>query len=441
MRSPNPALVGAVLALAGALPAAGQAPAATPDTLRLGDVLAAVAASPAVRAAQLGVEALDAEADAADAWPDPTFGVGVQPLPMQTAHGSQRSEWRLEQMVPWPGTLGLRREAAGHAAAAAAARADALLLDLTLEAQEAYHTLARVQAEEALVRAFRQRLDAFAKSAAVSYEVGRGPQAAILRAQTEAWRMEERLVQLRQEQALALADLARLMDRPDLALAVTAGTVVVAEPEIQTDVEGLTALARRLRPELAALEAERRRAEAEVALARKAFYPEIGASVTYFDMAATEVPASDHAPATTTSGADALAVGVTVRVPLDRASRRASLDAARLRAREAETRREALDSAIEAGIAAHLHHMHHERETLWVYRNRLIPQAASTAEATLAAYTTGQADFLALLDAERTLFEFRLMEAEVASRYGVAAARLARALGLPSYEALNTVLP
>ncbi|HLT47736.1 MAG TPA: hypothetical protein VK002_10955, partial [Rubricoccaceae bacterium] len=103
MRSPNPALVGAVLALAGALPAAGQAPAATPDTLRLGDVLAAVAASPAVRAAQLGVEALDAEADAADAWPDPTFGVGVQPLPMQTAHGSQRSEWRLEQMVPWPG--------------------------------------------------------------------------------------------------------------------------------------------------------------------------------------------------------------------------------------------------------------------------------------------------------------------------------------------------
>src|SRR5690606_37959282 len=128
-------------------------------------------------------------------------------------------------------------------------------------------------------------------------------------------------------------------------------------------------------------------------------------------------------------------------VPLDRASRRASLDAARLRAREAETRREALDSAIEAGIAAHLHHMHHERETLWVYRNRLIPQAASTAEATLAAYTTGQADFLALLDAERALFEFRLMEAEVASRYGVAAARLARALGLPSYEALNTVLP
>jgi outer membrane protein TolC len=430
-----------MLALAGALPAAGQAPAATPDTLRLAEVLAAVSAAPAVRAAQLDAAALDAEAGAAGAWPDPTVGVGVQPIPMQTAHGAQRSEWRLEQMVPWPGTRGLRREAAGHAADAADARADALLLDLSLEAQEAYHALARVQAEEALVRAFRQRLDAFAEAAAVRYEVGRGPQAAILRAQTEAWRMEERLVQLRQARALALATLARLMDRPALALDAAPGAVVVAEPGILTDVAGLTALARRLRPETAALEAERRRAEAEVALAEKAFYPEIGASVTYFDVAATAVPASDHAPATTTSGADALAVGVSVRVPLDRASRRAQREAARLRVREVAARREALDVAIEAGVAAHLHHLHHERETLWVYRNRLIPQAETTVEATLTAYTTGQADFLTLLDAERALFELRLMAAEASSRHGLAAARLARALGLPTLEALPTLLP
>lgn len=438
MRLPNPVLVGAVLALAGALPAVGQTP---PDTLRLDAVLAAVAASSPVRAAQLGAAALDAEAGAADAWPDPTFGVGVQPIPMQTAHGSQRSEWRLEQMVPWPGTLGLRREAAADAADAVDARADAVLLDLTLEAQEAYFTLARVQAEEALVRAFRQRLDAFVEAAATRYEVGRGPQAAILRAQTEAWGTEEQLVQLDQERALALATLARLLEQPALALDATARAVTVEEPSGRLEIAEITALARRLRPDIAALDAERRQAEAEVALAEKAFYPEIGASVTYFDMAATEVAATEHTPATTTSGADALALGVTVRVPLDRASRRARLEAARLRAREAEARQAALDAAVEADVAAHLHHVHHELETLWVYRHRLLPQAETTVEATLAAYTTGTADFLTLLDAERSLFELRLAEAEASSRLRVAGARLARALGLPTLDALETARP
>ena len=45
----------------------------------------------------------------------------VAPYPILTARGTQRSQWRVEQMLPWPGTLGLRRDAADAAADAASA--------------------------------------------------------------------------------------------------------------------------------------------------------------------------------------------------------------------------------------------------------------------------------------------------------------------------------
>ena len=440
MRSPNPVLGGAVLALLSAFPATGQVPAAAaPDTLRLDAVLSALVGGPTARAAAFGAEAARAEAGAAGAWPDPSVEVMVMPVPMHMGDGVQRSQWRAGQTVPWPGTLGLQRDAAGHAADAATARADAVVLDLALEAQEAYHTLAYVQTAEALVRDFRQRLGAFAEAAAVRYEVGQGPQSAILRAQLEGWRMEERLILLSQQRALAEVTLARLLDRPDFA----AGPVVVEERVAPADVPALAAFAEGLRPDVAALDAEHRQAETEVDLARKAFYPNLGASLTYFNVAALdeEKPTVGHeSTASGAGGRDAPGVGVTVAVPLDRASRRARLEAARLRVREAEAQREALGTALETEILAHLHHAHHEREVLWVTRSRLLPQARSTVESTVAAYAAGQADFLLLLDAERTLFELRLSEAEALMRYHHAEARLARALGLPSLDALPDAL-
>jgi len=71
-------------------------------------------------------------------------------------------------------------------------------------------------------------------------------------------------------------------------------------------------------------------------------------------------------------------------------------------------------------------------DALRLYRTRLLPQAETTVESTLTAYTTGQTDFLTLLDAERVRFELRLAEAEAEARTLIALARLARAVGVAS---------
>ncbi len=424
-----PRVIGvAVLAIHLTQAPSAQTQEATPDTLRLEAVLAELYASPVLRAARLGANALASEANGADAWPDPTVSFAVQPFPVYTARGAQRSQLRVEQMLPWPGTLSRRLAVAESAAHIAETEVTVQAADLALEATEAYIRLGRVEAIETILRRYGTRLEAFTEAAAVRYEVGRGTQAAILRLQLEAGGLEARLLPLAAQRQLAGATLARLLDQPELVRA----SVSIAPIVLPMAADSIFATALFLRPELAVLDAWAARTNAEISLAEWAFYPAIGASLTYFDIASGDIPAS-------ADGRNALAVGFTVKVPLDRSSRRADLQAARLRAAQITAEREALETAIVTSVTAHLHHAHHEYEARQLYRTRLLPQAETTVESTLAAYTTGQADFLTLVDAERARFELHIAEAEAETRYLIAAARLARALGVPSVYDLGAL--
>src|SRR5690606_22149418 len=174
-----------------AIAARAQAPDTT--ALRLDALLAEVAeASPALRAARLEAAAMAQVGAQVGALPDPLASLTVVPYPLVTADGPQRSLWRVEQTLPWPGTLALRARAADYAAEAAGHEADALALDLALQVKQAYYELYRLQRTDALVRRFEARLGAFAEAAAVRYEVGRGPQGAILQVQLARDELAER---------------------------------------------------------------------------------------------------------------------------------------------------------------------------------------------------------------------------------------------------------
>ena len=398
-----------------AAPAAAQAP----DTLRLGAVLDALyAENPALRAERLDARALAREGDRVGVLPDPTASVMVAPYPILTARGTQRSQWRVEQMVPWPGTLALRRDAADARAEVARLGADATALDLARRATRAYADLVRTQEAAAVVRAFRARLDAFAEAAAVRYEVGRGPQGAILQVQLERQRLAERLITLDREREAAVQTLARVLDRPGLAVSDRVVAVVPTLP----DAADLAAVAVGARPEVARARVQIEAAETEVALAEKAFYPDLGVGVVYTDIAEAEAPP-------TATGRDALGLMASVRIPLDRTSRRAGLDQARLREEAARARLAATETAVETDVADALSDARRAAEAVALYRETLVPQAETTVESALAGYTTGALDFLAFLDAERARFSVALGLVDARARLLDAAADLARALG------------
>ena len=405
-----------------ALPARAQAP----DTLRLDAVLDAVYAdNPTLAAARLDARALARRGDQVGALPDPTASVMVAPYPILTARGTQRSQWRVEQMLPWPGTLGLRRDAADAAADAARLGADQVALDLARDATRAYADLVRTQEAADVVRAFQARLSAFAEAAAVRYEVGRGPQGAILQVQLERQRLGERLIEFERQRDAAVQTLARVLDRPDL----TVGRVVTP-PAALPDAADLDALALDLRPEVAAAQARIDQAEIDVALAERAYYPDLGVGVVYTDIAPADAPP-------TATGRDALGLMASVRIPLGRDRLRAGVQEARLRQQAAEVRLEATRTAIQTDLADALSDARRAAEAVALYRDTLLPLSLTTVESALAGYTTGTVDFLAFLDAERARFQIQLGLVDARARLLDASADLARAVGLTTPDALS----
>ncbi len=397
----------------------------TSRTLRLSTLLEAVRArNPALEAARLRAGALATRPEQVSALPAPRLGVTYQPRPVLTARGPQRSQWRVEQAIPFPGTRSLRGEIARLEADVAGFEAGALRQDLAFETRRAFYGLYRVQAQIRLIEDFRARLEGFEEAAAVQYEVGRGPQQAILKAQIEAGRLGVRLEQLRTEARSAQTRLARLTSLPQAALR---GSVRIDTPLAPVDTTALLARALAERPEARARRRAREQAKQQIALAQKRFWPDFTVSATYFDIAeSTALPTAD--------GRDALAVGLGIEIPLWRGKLQANLREARLEARRAEARQEALRLRIETTIRDLAHQLVRQREQRALLEERLLPQSEVALQATLSSYTSGQTDFLDLLDAQRTLLDLRLALVETRARHLTTRAALARAVGVDALD-------
>ena len=423
-----------VVALLIPTPAMGQdvqGVGAAPEVLSLDSLFAEISANnPSLRASRLEAAALARRGAQVSALPDPVIMIGYQPYPLLTARGTQRSQWRVEQAIPFPGKLGLQRDIADYSARVAEFEAETYAEDLLFLAKEVYYELYRIQRQENLIDAFKERLGSFEEVASTLYRVGTGMQQAILKAQLERNTLSRQQLDLDARRRTAAETLARILNRPFSDAFV--GTVRVAAPEQPTlDESTLLAIAHRERQEISALDAAADRADAQIALARKQFKPDFGVNVTYFDIGAADIPP-------TATGRDALGVGVSIKVPLQRGRLRAGLEEARVRRNQVTARQEALATSFRTQIADLVSRLKLETQQLDLYNQALIPQAETTLQATLSAYSTGRTDFLDLLDAERMLFTLHSGYEDAFARYLKATAALERALGITSLQDIET---
>lgn len=416
--------IGAVVALA--------APAAMGQNKKPGDtkiivlddlVREALEANPLLAAHRLQARGLAEREAQLSSLPDPFVMVRAQPFPVFTARGFQRSQWSLSQDIPFPGKLKLKGAIAGLAADEAHHEADARALDLVLAVKRAYYELYLVQEQERLIQSFQEQLSGFEDAATVRYEVGDGPQQAVLQAQLEWHSFSQSLLALEQRRRAGAETLARLINRPGAASTLE---VSILDLPVDSLIDADQVLARALkeRPEVLASQAAINQGEEKIQLARKQFMPDFTVSLNYFDIAE-----SDLTP--TMTGRDALGIGLEINIPLWRRKLRAGLEESRLQRREAQARFDDVQTEITTTIHDLAARLDIERRTLMLYERTLIPQAETTLEATLSAYTTGQTDFLNLLDAERQLFSIRMKELESAVRILELGAALQRAGGSP----------
>ncbi len=243
-----------------------------------------LARSPSLRAGVLKRGALREEARAAGSWPDPYASVMVDRLPDRVAEGAEMPmiRYQVAQMVPWLGKLGLMRTAVERQEEASGADVDTRQLDLRLSAKRGLAMLLLNARRREVNRANRNLTATIASAALGRYSAGLGGHHEVARAQVEISALDVEHINLEGERVSVVAMLNSLRERPtDTAIADSPPAAV---PATDSALAALTERAMKQRPELRGMRAMQNEALAMANLARKEVYPDLMGSVWYNQM-------------------------------------------------------------------------------------------------------------------------------------------------------------
>lgn len=401
----------------------------------------ALATNPPLRAAESRARAADALVPVAGARPDPMLMVGVMNLPLGGMGFSDEMTMKavsIGQTIPFPGKLGLATRAARHEAEAAWAELEAARRETVRAVKAAYYDVALADALLELVERDRDRLVAFIGTAEASYRVGRVGQEDVLRVRTEATRLAEDALALREQRRATLARLNALLNRPSFTPAGTPRIperlVRLAVPDSAAGVrfqtsefgaraadsplpplDSLQALAIAHSPMVMAHEERLAAQSSQVALARRAALPDFEVTLQYGQRNGL---------------ADMVTAMVAVPIPLQRGRKQAQALAAAESERAAEeAEHHAMVNELQARIAALHGELEQIRTRLALYAAAILPQSRATVEAAMSGFQVGRTGLSALLDAQATLFNIEAESLRALAAFAATLASLEAAVG------------
>jgi len=358
-------------------------PASPPPAVSVDALVAeALAKSPALAAARSRLAAArEMEAPAA-ALPDPTVEAMLQDagFPNYTIGSEDMSMAGVEvrQALPYPGKRRARAASARADTDLRTAEAADLERQITAEVRRLFARIYAVDKELEVYVAARDLVDLMSATAKSGYATGGSDQEALLKAQLQVTRLEERLDDLETERASLVAELNRWLDRPgESALGTIAALPVAPEPPGPWE-ERAVAASSPVRLARAAVAAAERRAE-----------------VAKLDLKPDLSPAAGIATRGPKGPVLTLRLGVELpfwrrqkQEPKIRAAE-AELAAARLEQRDAEAKARADAARLEAEWAKA------ERQIVR-FREGLVPQTSLAFDAARSSYLAGRGTFSTL---------------------------------------------
>jgi len=393
----------------------------------------ALATNPALASVEAQADAMAAMPSQAGALPDPMLGFNAMNLPVDTFDLDQepmtQMQVSLSQALPFPGKLGLRRDAAEHEAAAAAAAVGERRLDILGRVRATWWQIFALDRSLTIVRENQALMRDFVEIAQTKYKVGAGLQQDVLLAQLELSRLLNQELRLAGQREATAAAMNALLDRPSgYAVRLASEPPNARLPELPAASDLLVMSVQR-RPLLAGrremIEAARDRAE----LARKDYYPDFRLGAAYGFRSTRDRITGETLP-------DFLSVMLSVNLPIHSSSRQSK--ALEQRRSELSQRRFLLGDSlrtVEAAIARYRAQYSAAREQVELFRTAILPQAEQTVQSMLAGYQVNQVDFLNVVNAELRLFNAQISYWEALGDAKESLARLAAAVGEESlYE-------
>jgi len=427
-----------VPAAAGGAAAAASAPAPAPKLPgrpQLPDYLAyAALKSPRLEASFLRWKAALEKIPQVKALPDPRFTYQYYIQEVETRVGPQRNSVQLTQMFPWFGTLRLLGTAATHEAEAARQRYEADKLELFHEVKAAYCEYYYLARAVAITRDNVRLLKHLESVVRARYRVGAAGHPDLIRCQVELGKLEDRRASLQDMRRPAMAQLNAALGLPaDRALPWPDRLEPPAAPAPDAQLVGWATQAN---PRLKALDAEIARADQQVQLARKRYWPDVTVGLTWIETghAMNARPPFDD-------GKDPLMAMVSVNVPIWRGKLDASVRQARWRHLAAVYDRADRSRRLAAEVKRAAYDHRDAQRKVDLYGRVLIAKADESLKATEAAFRAGKATFTDLIDAQRIGLEFRLTHERALTDRASRQSRLEMLIGRPLPPARSAAHP
>lgn len=364
----------------------------------------AVADNPSLAVMQARAQALRTIPTQVGALPDPMLSINALNLPTDTFEINQEPMTQVPQIsisqdLPFPGTLGLRREVAEYEALAAVETVAEKRLTLIQDVKLVWWNLMYVDQALEIVAKNQDLLRELVDITQTKYAVGDGLQQDVLLAEVELSKLLDEELRLQGMREIEEARLNALLNRPTHLPVVLPAFNQKSLPELKSEAV-LLALARENQPVLIAQQKEIDAARARLALAKKDYYPDFKIGAAYGVRHGNDNSGN--------SRPDFASVLFSMSLPIfvDK------LDSA-VGQRQSELLKQiyALQDAgleVQKNVSTAVADYQRVRQQIELLEKGIIPQAQQTVSSMIAGYQVGQVDFLSLVNAELMLFNFEI---------------------------------
>lgn len=382
--------------------------------------------NPGLAEMEARAEAMAAIPSQAGTLPDPALSLNALNFPVQdgfdrTKEPMTQLQLGISQQFPFPGKLALREEAAEREAEAAVSRVEETRLRLIRDVQRFWWELYFLDRSLETIRRNQALLREFVEIARTKYEVGRGLQQDVLLAQLELSKLLDLEISLVGARRTEQARLNVLLNRPADTVAVLPAQAEPALAEVPEEQE-LFRLAEEYRPILAEQRKSIAATETRVDLAHKEYYPDFSIGAAYGLRGGNDADGGDRS--------DFASIMFSMTFPIYTKSKQDKL----LAQRKAEERRarhglQQLREQVQGEISSTLAELDRARERALLFRTGIIPQARQTVGSMRAGYEVNKVDFLNLVSAQITLYNYELQYWRVLTQAKMERASLATAVG------------
>ncbi len=384
----------------------------------------AVQDNPNLAQIQARSEAMAAIPSQVGTLPDPVISFNALNLPVDTFDTAQENMTQLQggisQVIPFPGKLALRKQAAIYQAEAATHDVTDARFHLLRDVKKIWWALFYLNKALDIIITNQNLLRQFVKIALTKYEVGEGLQQDVLLAQLELSKLLDNELRLISSQEKAKAQLNALLDKPaNRTINISEQTpedlpTLLAELALFEQAESYRALLASRRDSIHA-------AQSRLDLAKKGFFPDFKIGAFYGGRDDT---------LSNRERADFLSLKLSMNVPIFAASKQQK--AVDQRSSELMQQRYALQdqwNKVRAEISMAYSDFQQAKKQVVLFKSGIIPQARQTVASMLAGYQVNKVDFLNLVRSQITLYNYEIQYWQALTQANQALAQLTAMVG------------